>query len=141
MHRAYLLIVTAFLEAGTGLALLVLPSVPLALLLGVGMTSPETLLVGRVAGAALLAIGVVCWLARHDSQSPAQLGVLWGVLVYDLSAAVLLGYAALVLSMTGIALWPAVVVHTVLAVWCAVGLRGSAITIEMSIGVKSESKR
>src|SRR5262249_36575021 len=80
------------------------------------------LLIARVAGAALLAIGVACWLARGDERSPAQLGLLAGVLIYDVAAAVLLAYAGLVLSMVGIALWPAVVLHTALAVWCVLCL-------------------
>jgi hypothetical protein len=123
MHRAYLLLLTAFTEGGTGALLLALPSVPLALLLGVSGAAPETLLVGRVAGAALLAIGVACWLARSDKEGPAPLGLLIGVLIYDGAAAVLLGYAGLALRMAGIALWPAVVLHTALAVWCVACLR------------------
>jgi hypothetical protein len=118
MHRAYLLIVTALGEGGTGLFLLLLPSVPLALLLGVDQASPETIFVARVAGAALLGIGVACWLGRSDKFGPAQLGLLAGVLLYDVAAAALLTYAGLVLRMVGIALWPAAVLHTALAVWC-----------------------
>ena len=117
--RPAFLIVTAFVEVGTGLLLLIVPAVPLSLLLGVTEAVPETLFVGRVAGAALLAIGVACWLARSDRYGPAQHGLLIGVLIYDAAAAVLLAYAALGLSLVGIALWPAVVLHAALAGWCA----------------------
>jgi hypothetical protein len=117
-QRKYLLIVTAVGEGGTGLLLLFLPAVLLALLLGEGPAAPEALFVGRVAGAALLAIGVACWLARNEPVSPAQRGLLTGVLIYDAAVAALLSYAGLVLSMVGVALWPAVVLHTALAVWC-----------------------
>src|SRR5262245_48295959 len=102
MHRAYLLIVTAISEAGTGLLLLVLPSVPLVLLLGVEPSSPDTIFVARLTGAALLAIGVACWLARNEHDRPAQFGLLTGVLLYDVAAAAQLAYAALVLSMVGL---------------------------------------
>jgi hypothetical protein len=122
MNRAYLLIVTAFGEVGTGLLLLVLPSVPLALLLGVEGAAPETLFVARIAGAALLAIGIACWLARHDHGRLAQLGLLAGVLIYDVAAAALLAYAGFVLRMVGLALWPAAVLHAALAFWCIVCL-------------------
>ena len=130
MHRAHLLIVTAVAEGGTGLLLLVLPSVPLALLLGVEQPSPEAFVIARVAGAALLAIGVACWLARNDKRTSALLGLLIGVLIYDVAAAALLAYAGLVLSLAGIALWPAVVLHLALAVWCGVCLfvRPSAVS-------------
>jgi hypothetical protein len=122
-HRAWLLSVTAVIEVGAGLALLIVPSVPLELLLGVSVAVPETLLIGRVTGAALLAIGVASWLARGDRQGHAQLGVLTGVLIYDGAAAALLGYAGLAMSMAGALLWPAVVIHSALAVWCLMCLR------------------
>jgi hypothetical protein len=123
MHRSYFLIVMAFLEGGTGLLLLVLPSVPLVLLLGVDQAGPETILVGRVTGAALLAIAVACWLGRRDRLGPAQLGLLAGALVYGTGAAVLLAYAGLALGLAGVALWPAVVLHAALALWCGACLR------------------
>jgi hypothetical protein len=122
MHLTYLLIVTAITEVATGLLLLVLPSIPFGLLLGVSVAAPEALLVGRVAGAALLALGVASWLARSDKQGCAVLGVLTGVLIYDGAAAALLAYAGAALGMAGLALWPAVVLHAVLAVWCLVCL-------------------
>jgi hypothetical protein len=122
MHRANLLIVTALGEAGTGLLLLAWPPVLLALLLGVDQASPETTCCARVAGAALLAIGVACWIGRSDAHSFAQFGLLIGVLIYDVAAAVILAYAGLYLSLAGIALWPAVVLHAALAVWCGLCL-------------------
>ncbi len=60
MHRAAFLLITAVGEGVTGLFLLLWPAVPLALLLGVQAAAPETLLVARVAGTALIAIG------RHE---------------------------------------------------------------------------
>jgi hypothetical protein len=118
MHRTYLLIVTALGEGGTGLLLLVWPSVLLALLLGVDQASPETFACARIAGAALVAIGVACWLGRTDHSHAAQRGLLLGVLTYDLLAAGVLAYTGWFLSLAGIALWPAVVLHAALAVWC-----------------------
>jgi hypothetical protein len=123
MHRTWFLIVTAVGEAAIGLLLLALPALALALLLGVKEAGEEALFLGRVLGAALLAIAVACWQARHDPGSPAQLGMLAGVLIYDVAAAALLGYARLALNMTGLMLWPAVVLHTALAVWCVRCLR------------------
>jgi hypothetical protein len=118
MHRTWLLIVTALVELGAGLFLLSLPSIPLALLLDVSSFAPEAVFIARIFGAALLAIGVTSYLARNDQNGPAQLGVLTGVLIYDVAAAILLAYAGLVLKMVGIALWPAVGLHAALAVSC-----------------------
>ena len=117
------LIVTAFVESVTGFLLLFLPVIPLELLLGVSQVAPETAIVGRVAGAALLALGVASWLSRNAEKSRAQHGLLIGLLIYDGIAAALLVYAGLGLNMAGIALWPAVVLHTALAGWCVACLR------------------
>jgi hypothetical protein len=120
------LIVTALVEIGAGLALLVVPSIPFELLLGVSPVAAETLLVGRITGAALLALGVASGLARGDQQGRGLLGLLAAILIYDAAAAVLLGYAALALGMVGEALWPVVVAHTVLAGWCVACFWGPA---------------
>jgi hypothetical protein len=125
LHRTSLLLVTAVLEAATGLTLLVLPSLLLKLLLGVDQAAPEALFISRVAGAALLAIGVTCYLARNDKHSPAQTGVVTGALTYNVAIAALLVYSGTVLAMSGIALWPVVVLHAALALWCLSCIRGS----------------
>jgi hypothetical protein len=124
-QRNYLLVLTAFGEAATGLLLLVLPSVPFALLFGVEQASSEAIIVARFLGAALLAIGIACWLGRSDEFGPSQRGLIVGALVYGASAAVLLAYAGWFMSLAGIALWPAVVLHAVLAIWCVICLSTS----------------
>jgi hypothetical protein len=101
-----------------GLALLGLPAVVLASLLGIQPATADTLIVARIAGAALLAIGVACALARDDGGLPAQRGLLTGILTYDVVVTALLVYAALVLRQSGLALLPAVILHSLLSVWC-----------------------
>jgi hypothetical protein len=122
MHRSYLMLVTALTEGGTGLLLLVWPLVLLRLLLGVDQASTEALATARIAGAALLAIGVACWLGRNDHARPAQQGLLLGILIYDVGASAILVYTGWFSSLAGIALWPAVVLHAALTLWCAVAL-------------------
>jgi hypothetical protein len=118
IHRTHLLIFAALGETVTGLSLLAVPAIPLKLLIGLEQASPETVFVARVAGAALLAIGVGCWLGRSDKLGPAQHGLIGSVLVYSAVVAGLLVYAALVLNLVGIVLWPAVAVHGLLFVAC-----------------------
>jgi hypothetical protein len=118
MRVTPLMIVTALAETGTGLLLLVWPALVFALLLGWLQAAPETLLIGRVAGAAVISIGVASWPARHGARTPAQLGVLAGLLTYNVLAALLLAFAGAGLKMAGILLWPAVVYHAALAAWC-----------------------
>jgi hypothetical protein len=116
-----LLALTAVGEAVTGLALLVYPPIVVRLLFDAEIAGVGVVM-SRVGGAALLAIGVACWLARNDPGRPTQLGLLTGVLIYDVAAAALLAYAGLFLAMAGIALWPAIVLHTALAFWCVVSI-------------------
>ena len=120
-----LFIATAIIEVGTGLSLVCLPALVIWLLLGVGEPSPEALVVGRVGGAGLLAIGVACWLAHGDRGSRSQHGLLWGILSYNVGACVALAFAGSMMRMSGVALWPAVVLHAALTIWCAANLRAS----------------
>ena len=120
-----LFITTSLIELGAGLSVMCLPVLAIRLLLGVGEPSPEALIVGRVGGAGLLAIGVACWLARDDFGGRAQHGLLWGMLTYNVGACSVLAIAGSMMQMSGVALWPAVLLHAALTVWCAANLRAS----------------
>ena len=120
-----LLIATAVIELGAGLALLCCPSVTVALLIGSGLDTSAAVTLGRVAGAALLALGVACWLARGDTLSPAARGLVAAMLLYNAAVAAVLAFAGVGLGLDGIALWPAVVLHAAMAIWCIACLRRS----------------
>ena len=110
--------VSAVIELGAGLALLCFPSTTVALLLGSPLDTTTALTVARVCGAGLLALGVACWLARGDTQSRAARGLVAAILLYDVAAAAVLAFAGIGFGLHGVALWPAVVLHAVMAVWC-----------------------
>ncbi len=118
------LTLTAIIEAATGLALIALPAIVVRLLLGAEI-SGASIPLGRVAGAALLALGVACWLARDDAQSRAARGLVVAMLIYNIPATAVLAFAGIGLGLHGVALWPAVVLHAVMAIWCIVCLRRS----------------
>jgi hypothetical protein len=113
-----LLMVTALIEAATGLALLLAPSLLVSLLIGTTLDTPSALVLARVAGAALLSLGLVCWLARNDRRSRATRGLILALLLYNTMVAAVLVHAHVALGLSGIALWPAVVVHIAMAGWC-----------------------
>lgn len=117
-----LLIATALLEAGTGIALLVTPSPFAEVLLGAPLEAPAALTVARVAGAGLLALGIAGWLAASDTRSCAARGVVSAMVVYNLGAAIILGLAGIQRPPAGIALWSAVILHVAMAVWCVTNL-------------------
>src|SRR5207249_10586408 len=113
-----LLKLTGIIETATGLGLMAVPSVVVRLLLGSPLDTFAAVMLARVAGAALLALGVACWLARDDTQSRAARGLVVAMLIYNIAATALLAFAGIGLGLQGVALWPAVVLHAVMAIWC-----------------------
>jgi hypothetical protein len=116
------LTLTAIVEAATGLALIAVPAIVVCLLLGAEI-SGASMPLGRVAGAALLALGVACGLARDDGQSRTARGLVVAMLTYNIVATSVLAFAGIVLGLHGVVLWPAVVLHAAMAVWCDACLR------------------
>jgi hypothetical protein len=117
-----LLALAAVVEAATGLALIAVPGIVVRLLLGAEI-SGASIPLGRVAGAALLALGVACWLARNDRQSRTARGLVVAMLMYNIAATAVLAFAGIGLGLYGVVLWPAVALHAAMAVWCVACLR------------------
>ena len=117
-----LLVVMAVVEAGAGLALLAAPSFVAVLLLGSSLEGGVSLIVARICGSGLLSLGIACLLGRGDAGAPAA-GLITAMLVYNVITTALLAYAGFGLGLTGLLLWPAIVIHAALAIWCVVRLR------------------
>jgi hypothetical protein len=117
---------TAVIELGAGLALLGCPSVTVMLLAGAPLETSAALTAARVAGAALLTLGVACWLARDDTQSRAARGLVAAMVLYNIGVAVILGVAGIRSQPVGVALWPAVVLHAAMTAWCIGSLVGGS---------------
>ena len=98
------LILTAVGEIATGVALLAVPALVGRLLLGEELTG-IALSVARVAGIALVGLGVACW------PGPPLLGML----TYSAAVTLYLAYLGFAGGLAGTLLWPAVVLHAVLA--------------------------
>jgi hypothetical protein len=117
-----LLTITAALEALTGVALGVAPSRAVRLLLGSPLESPARVVIARVLGAALFFLGAACWRARANVRSRAAAGLVVALLLYNIAVVLSLGYARIGPGTSGVGLWPALTLHSVLAVWCVVCL-------------------
>jgi hypothetical protein len=109
-----LVTVSAAIEAATGIALLAIPEVVARLLLGAGLSN-SGIAVGRVAGFALLSLGLACW-PTADDAAPSAVRALFA---YNLLAALYLGYLRVTGEFVAILLWPACALHAVLALLLA----------------------
>jgi len=112
--------VTAGIEIGAGLALIVAPAFVISLVFGSSQI-PAVVAVGRLAGAALVSLGAACWWARHDGRSAASRGLVSSLLIYNVAvvALVLCGSFGALSS----PLWAVVAAHGALAIWCVLLLR------------------
>jgi hypothetical protein len=117
-----ILTVTSIIEFPTAVILLVFPSLIAKLLFGATLDTPIALIVARVAGAAILSLAVACWFARNDGINSAVNGLVVAMLLYNISITLILIYAALDLSLSGIGLWPVVLLHMAMSVWCIISL-------------------
>jgi hypothetical protein len=101
------LIFAAVAEAATGLALMLAPSLVGQLLLGEQLTG-IAIPVARVAGIALVALGIACW------PGPP----LVGMLVYSAWVTLYFAYLGFLAGgLAGVLLWPAVVLHLLLSIF------------------------
>ena len=112
---------TALIEAGTGLGLVAVPAVVVRLLLGGELLSVGIPL-GRIAGVALFALAIACWLASSDTQSCAARGIVSAMTLYNLGVALILTLFGIQSQSIGLALWPAVILHAIMTVWCITSL-------------------
>ena len=97
------LVLAAAGEAALGLVLLVYPPIVVRLLFNAQIAGAGTVM-SRVAGIALIALGVACW------PGPP----LAGMLIYSAVVTLYLAYVGFAGGLTGILLWPAVVLHVIL---------------------------
>ena len=114
-----LLTITAIFEGITGLALLSVPSLFVMLLLGDNLVESGGIMIGRLAGVALITLAIICWFYR---KVPDALVIVRAMLLYNVAASALLVYASLI-GFSGMGLWPAVLLHIGLALWCIQSLK------------------
>lgn len=110
-----LLALAAASEILTGLALVAAPSLVAHLLLG-EERSGVAAEVARVAGIALVSLGIACWPGKDMA----------GMLTYSAAIAAYLGYLGLTGAAGGVLLWPAVALHVILTVLLARAAKGDS---------------
>jgi hypothetical protein len=105
---------SAMIEVLTGIILMISPTFLARILLGTDLAYSGEV-VGRVAGFALLALGIACWPTTESSNRAARRGLL----VYNALAGIFLIYLGVRGALVGPLLWPAAVLHATLAILIA----------------------
>jgi len=119
------LVASAIIEAAAGAALIAAPAWVASALLGAPLDAPAGLVVARLAGVALLSLGVACWSGSRDARSRAAFGIVAAMLLYNLAAVALLLSARFGAGLPGVGLVPTSALHAAMAVWCAACLRAT----------------
>jgi hypothetical protein len=117
MGVTQLLIVSAALELGAGLGLLVVPAVLIRLLFGPAVDVVPAAGMARVAGVALLSLAAACWWARDGERGAATTAIVGAMLIYNAGVVALVLFGQL--GSLGPLQWAAVVLHGALGIWCA----------------------
>ena len=114
-----LLILTALFEGLVGVGLFLMPVLVVSTLLNTPLDTPGGLVAARLAGAAIIALAICCWQARDSQPTRAALGIVAALLFYNIAAAALLAYGGVRLGLQSIFIWPTIVAHSGMAIWCA----------------------
>jgi hypothetical protein len=106
-------VVSAAGEAATGLALLVHPPIVVRLLFGAEIGGAG-IVMSRIAGISLIALGVACWPGRDEPGSASC--AFRAMSIYSLLATLYLAYLGITSEWAGMLLWPAVLAHAVVTI-------------------------
>jgi hypothetical protein len=107
--KKYVLALAALAEAGTGVILVVYPPIVVRLLFGAEISGAGVIM-SRIAGIALIGLGVACWPGNSAVQQ------LYGMLTYSTLAMLYLIRIGIRGAPIGLLLWPGVVAHVILVV-------------------------
>ena len=110
--------ISGVVETGTGVALALAPSAVVLLLFGAPLDSQAGLVIARILGAGALLARFHLPVCHDDAEGRTAGGLAAAMLLYNVTVIVLLVYTRTVLGISGIGFWPAVILHSVLLIWC-----------------------
>ncbi len=122
MTNRGLLSVTGVVESVTGVLLLAIPAIMVQLLLGDASLNPGGVVACRIAGAALVALGIACWRGEAGGARGADRGLVGAILFYNIAVICVLIAGWIASGIAGIGFWPVILTHAVLGSWCLVAL-------------------
>ena len=110
--------VAAAIEALTGLVLVLFPHALIRLLFDAD-ASGIAIVIGRVAGIALISLGLGCWMGRQEASRGWALSAM---LTYNALVSIYLTLVGFGTEFVGMLLWPAAALHAALTVLLAYSL-------------------
>jgi hypothetical protein len=113
MSLRLLVTIAGGLEALVGVLTLISPAILTDVLTG-GPADAGTIVLARLFGAGVFALGLACLKARDHTGTPAGLAVSLGITSYNVLAAVIIIWVAAGLGLSGLLLWGAGIGHAVL---------------------------
>jgi hypothetical protein len=111
-----LIAVAAAIEVAAGLILIVSPPLVARLMLNADLNAAGEA-IGRVAGFGLLGLGLAGWPA--SAQADGKSAAVRGLLAYNVLGAIFFIYLGIQGTLVGMLLWPAAILHAVLAILLA----------------------
>ena len=111
MVRRYIVKAAACLEIVVGAIFIIVPNIPCALLFGANADNLGTAL-ARWVGVSLLALGIACLPSKAGkSHRTAVLGLF----LFNAGVTILFAYVGVASALHGFLLWPAVILHGIIA--------------------------
>ena len=112
MKTGTILKLSSVIEMATGIALIATPLIIVRLIFGVRLSDGGAVAgLGRLAGVALLCLGLACWPDSRGTESRS----VRALFLYNLLVGLYLAYMGATTGLVGLLLWPGCVLHLVLA--------------------------
>jgi hypothetical protein len=118
MNVKLLLQVMAFINVMAGIAFIVFPVFLSWLVLGVSLSEPAAVVVSRIAGVAVLSLGIVCWMVASEGRSKPGKSLVTGLAIYNTLVMMVMVYSITIQDFTSSGLWVVILLHAILAGWC-----------------------
>lgn len=113
-----LLMASSLVEVGAGLVLCLIPLEAVRLLTGEAFDGVAVATIARIAGAAVIGLGIACFWGRSNRDASEATGLLLAMSFYNAAAVGIFALAGTVGGLKGQMLWPAVLLHSVMLLWC-----------------------
>lgn len=115
MRTRVLVVLSVGIEIATGVALIAVPGFAGRALLGADLPAAG-IAVARLAGLGLFSLGIACWPGGNETTPQAARALF----IYNLLAALYLGYLRAGAGFVSYLLWPACVLHALLTILLAI---------------------